>query len=242
MHKGEHKLEGIRLHPLPTLITTTLLLAGIGIAVQCVRFQLGIPTAKGLVPLFDLNGEANIPTFFSSFLLSIAAYLLWLISRAEPRRRRHWGALALGILLMAMDEIAQIHENLNTPAQALTGKIATGTFRNSWIIFGLFFAVMMLLVFRRFLARLPANSRLRFNWAGLIYLSGSIGMESTNGPVLETWGDSLAFNLTLAFEESLEMAGVLLLIRALILHLAEQHPQIRLVFGPPAAWQSGCGD
>lgn len=239
MNLGE---QSLRLNPIHILTRTTLALVCMGIAVQLIRFLLGYPTAKGLVPLFDLNGEANIPTFFSSFLLITAAFLLWLISRADGERRRPWAYLSLGILLMAMDEIAQFHERLNKPAQLLTGGDASGILRNSWIILGVAFIALMFLIFWSFLRRLPAKTRVRFTWAGLTYLSGSIGIESINGPIIEKCGDLLIYNLTLAIEETLEMAGVLLLIQSLILHLAEHHPEVRLVFGPPAASPSGFWD
>jgi hypothetical protein len=187
-----------------------------------------------LVPLFDIKREANIPTFFSSLLLTIAALLLWLISRAEAAKKASWALLSVGILLMAIDEIVQFHEDLANPARWLLGGNATGILYHTWVIFGLGVSVLMLLSFWRFLAELPATTRIRFTWAGLIYLSGAIILESINGLIFEKTGDSLIYNLSSAIEEALEMAGVLLLIRALIRHLAEQHPEVRLVFGPPA--------
>ncbi|MEB3256815.1 MAG: hypothetical protein VKN83_00700 [Cyanobacteriota bacterium] len=76
-----------------------------------------------MVPLFDIKREANIPTFFSSLLLTIAALLLWLISRAEAAKKASWALLSVGILLMAIDEIVQFHEDLTNPARWLLGEM-----------------------------------------------------------------------------------------------------------------------
>ncbi|MGA1304638.1 MAG: hypothetical protein ACO3ZD_11410 [Cyanobium sp.] len=120
-----------------------------------------------MVPLFDINREANIPTFFSSLLLTIAALLLWLISRAEAAKKASWALLSVGILLMAIDEIVQFHEDLTNPARWLLGGNATGILYHTWVIFGLGVSVLMLLSFWQFLAELPATTRIRFTWAGV---------------------------------------------------------------------------
>src|SRR5262249_42974969 len=48
-------------------VVFVLLLADLG--VQVTRYVFGHPHAKGFVPLFDLDAEENIPTFFSQCLL-----------------------------------------------------------------------------------------------------------------------------------------------------------------------------
>ena len=62
----------------------------------------------GLVLLFDIDAEYNIPTFSSMLLLLFAALLLSVITILERKRTAphvlHWAILA-GFLLMAIDEV-----------------------------------------------------------------------------------------------------------------------------------------
>ena len=69
--------------------------------------------------LFDVDEENNLPTWFSGFLLSIVAVCVWLCARRKRSDRDswqvHWYALAIGFLLLSVDEIAGLHETVNSP-------------------------------------------------------------------------------------------------------------------------------
>jgi hypothetical protein len=75
------------------------------------------------------------------------------------------------------------------------------------------------------------------------------------GMYFEAFGDNFTYNMISALEEFLELIGLVLLIRMLLLFLAEYHPQVQLTFheieltkpsltgaGLRAASRSGCGD
>lgn len=69
---------------------------------------------------FDLNGEGNIPAYFSALQLLACAMVLAVIAarswRARSRWRFHWSLLAAGIFYMSIDEAAQLHSCSDCPA------------------------------------------------------------------------------------------------------------------------------
>ena len=95
----------------------------------------------GLVLLFDIDAEYNIPTFFSMLLLLFAALLLAVITILERRRTAshvfHWAILSFGFLIMAVDEIVCIHERLVNPLRRLLGTGNLGVFNFAWVIPGI---------------------------------------------------------------------------------------------------------
>ena len=55
--------------------------------------------------------------------------------------------------------------------------------------------------------------------AGAVYLAGAMGVELIEARLDELWG-SLPFSMMVVVEESLEMAGMIVLIHALLSYLA----------------------
>ena len=66
-----------------------------------------------LLPFFDLDGEANLPTWVSSTLFSLAGALALGNYRLKNKEKTFWLVLGLCCLFISMDEIAQIHESLS---------------------------------------------------------------------------------------------------------------------------------
>ena len=60
--------------------------------------------------LFNLDLEANIPTFFSALLMIVAAALLFFISVHAARHKVKWKVLGFIFIFLCLDEAAQIHE------------------------------------------------------------------------------------------------------------------------------------
>src|SRR5205807_793123 len=70
-----------------------------------------------LNPLFDLDGEAHIPAWFSSAQLLTIALSLWTANRFRRSTEllpSRWflNLLASGFLLLSLDETAQVHGTL----------------------------------------------------------------------------------------------------------------------------------
>lgn len=91
------------------LVIVSLALAHV--VFQSVKYHLGMPEFYGLVRLFDMGVEANLPTFFSACQLLIVSLLLLLVGLKMRRQSGsfyagHWLFLALIFFAMAADELA----------------------------------------------------------------------------------------------------------------------------------------
>lgn len=70
-----------------------------------------------LAARFDLDGEGNLPSYFSALQLLACGLVLTLFAlqhrRTGSRWRHHWTVLACGFVYLSFDEAAQLHELLN---------------------------------------------------------------------------------------------------------------------------------
>lgn len=123
--------------------------------------------------------------------------------------------LAIGFLCLSLDEVAGIHEVLNTIPDELHGESEF-----NWTYLGTPVFVIVSLVFVRFLSRLSRTVRNGICAAGIIYGSGVMGIEFLSHLYLKTHDiDTLGYNLLTPLEEGLEMAGVILFIHVLMTYM-----------------------
>lgn len=203
-----------------------LVLASIG--GQLLKFLLGHDYVQGLVSLFDLSSEGNIPTFFSELLMLFAALLLAVIAILNGKNKTpdvsKWIILSLGFLYMAYDEAFQVHEMLVDPVRRLFGYSTFGFFYYAWVIPGIALIFVLGLFFLKFLLRLPATTRFTFLLSATLYIGGCIGFELIGGSYDELHGsNNLAYNMISTVEESLEMAGLILFIYGLLTYIADNY-------------------
>ena len=72
--------------------------------------------------LVDLSGENNLPTWFSSFQLTLVAMMFTLFFVGKSQRgEQAWAMLiaAAGFLLLSLDETAELHERIGGMSDAL---------------------------------------------------------------------------------------------------------------------------
>lgn len=210
-----------------------LVLASIG--GQLTKYLLGHDRVYGLVSLFYVDAEQNIPTLFSVLLLFCAALLLTVITVLKKKQKdpdvSRWTILAFGFLLMAVDEALSIHEKLVTPVRGLLGDGPLGIFYFAWVIPGIAVVLVLTLFFLRFLLRLPAKTRFTFIVAGTLFIGGALGLELVGGRYAELHGqENLTYSMIATVEESLEMAGVIVFIYALLKYIADNYEEVRFRF------------
>ena len=162
--------------------------------------------------LFDVDQENNLPSWFSGFLLLVTSAFLWVCARDKRARgdvwSRHWYVLAVGFLLMSVDEIAGVHESINTVIVM------------TWAIPGAILAFFIGLTFVPFLLALPRDTAVRFAIAGGIYLAGATGLEVIgNNLVAANQQDTLHYHMWSLAEEGLELFGVLFFLRTLLVSM-----------------------
>ncbi len=168
-----------------------------------------------ILQLFDLDEENNLPTWFSSFLLLNSAIVLTIPARRSSGRDRFWWTfLSAGFLVLSIDEVAGLHESLNTAIEI------------NWAIPGGILVLVTGVLFIPFLRSLPRRVAILFLASGCIYVSGAIAIELLSEDMDE---DSLAYGFAVALEESLEMAGALMFL-AVNLHEVKKGGPVKVSF------------
>lgn len=215
------------------IVAVVLLVAHAGVLVA-LYFER--PTVKGLVPLFDVERELNMPSFFSTLILLVAAGLTAVIYALE--RRLHaaqtvmWAVLAGGFLYMAFDEAFSVHDKYWGPfARSLLSGVDFGGFLLfAWVAIGIPLVAVLGLLFLPFLRSLPSIVRRRFVIAAAVFLSGAIGPEMLSANWAATVGSIVGYKLIAGVEEAFEMAGVIIFIWAAMHHLADRYGSIQVDF------------
>ncbi len=208
------------------LSAVVLFLTGAHLLGLVFRYGLDHDHVYGLVPLFNLNIEQNVPTLYSTLTLFLCGVLSVSIAQATLRSGGRfvwqWRGLGFLFLFLALDEFASIHERLEGPMKSLVG---TGGFlTNAWVFPYVVAGAVLLVLGVPFLLGLPGRTRNVLVLSGLVFVSGAAGLEVLAGPDKEAAAG--VSNLTLACwataEEFLEMAGVVVCINALTTHLADE--------------------
>ena len=97
---------------------------------------------------------------------------------------------------------------------------ATGFLYYTWVVPGAIFVLICALIFRRFLADLPGETRSLFLVAGTCFVGGAIGMELVGGYYHDLFGyDNMTYKMIDTIEECLEMVGILVFIYALVSYM-----------------------
>ena len=157
-----------------------------------------------IMQLFELDEENNLPTWFSSFLLLNVAALLTLfkltnIAGSRETFRYHWTVLIIGFLVLSIDEVAGLHETVNTAVEI------------HWAIPALFVLVIAGLPFIPFLTALPNGIGILYMVYGLMYVGGAIGIELLSKDMER---ESYIYSLATAAEEGVEMIAIWLFLHA----------------------------
>lgn len=230
-HSGS---EAIRIGITPfvrILAGTAALLCLVSLAGQIAFYEFGYDKNVILLQLFNVDAEHNIPTFFSSALLSAAAILLGVTAAAERKRQSRdaagWLILAIGFGLLSLDEIAVLHEKLIDPIRAMIGPYAAKFLYFAWVIPALAGILVVGLGFLGFLKRLEPKTRRAFLASAAVYLGSAVGFELFAGRYAYDNGTrTLAYQLLATAEEFLEMAGAIIFIRAVLARMADRFPRL----------------
>ncbi|MCC9137324.1 hypothetical protein ACFSKU_08025 [Pontibacter silvestris] len=203
------------------IVFTTIALAIVGLFF---RFYIVHNDVYGLVPKFNLDAENTVPAFVSSINLFIAAGILALISLFKKKTKdkywKQWVILSCLFFLLSLDEAASIHEMMAGRTQVLLN--LPGAAYYTGVILFTTIVILFLLYFKNFILMLPHKTRMRFMVAGTVYISGVIGGEALGGYTYDLYGmGSMTYNLAVVVEESLEMLGILLFIKAQLCYMEE---------------------
>jgi len=164
---------------------------------------------------FDLDEEESFGTWFNSGLFMLGAVLLFQRGRVLRSQgeawHQWWKVLGIGFCILSMDEIAGMHEWVNSMME-----------ETPWTVVGFPIVVGIALVYLPFLWQLRWRTGLLFILAGVIWAGGAVGVEHfTDSDV-----NSLHYNMWTTLEEGMEMFGVIVLIYALLDHIRGTPEQV----------------
>ena len=178
------------------------------ILLYLVAVATGNERLGGLVWIFGLGAEKNLPTLYSTIALLVVAGLLFVTARHSKTDRGYWWVLCFAFVYLACDETCSLHEKLDQPVQASLH--TSGVFHYAWVIPYGIGSIVFGLVFLRFLLRLPRKTAWLFVLGGAVFVMGAIGLEMVGGALVEQGNAKhWSYWAEQTVEEVLEMTGVL---------------------------------
>lgn len=173
------------------------------------------------IPWFiNLYEESNLPTWFSSIILFIAAFYAYQCAKVSKVNRLIWKIVALTLIIMSCDEVAMIHEEIgaymNTHFFKMDNLVSVWSFcLGPFILLAL---AVIIPILRKTLAQ-PAKARNRLFLGIFLYLLGALILEFTVN-LFEPEKTSLFWNLTWRIEyymeEPSEMFGTIIIISSFV--------------------------
>lgn len=225
----------------PAAVTRTLGALAVALVVAHVvavymHLVLGRDNVFGLVPMFDANLEANVPTWYSSFLLLVCGGLSWAAGAAARRAAGYagyWRMLALGFVLLSVDETATIHEMVGRVSRLALRDLVAGHLAFAAVagVVGL----VLLAAYARFLRDLRPATRRRLLIAGGVYVGSALVWDLVGDAVARSFGPhSVQASVAHGLEELGETIGVILIVYALLCHLRDAGARLQLAFDRPS--------
>lgn len=187
--------------------------------------------------LFDVNGEVNIPAWYSSFLWILAAFRAYRLQElsgggvGSARLAPYWLALSGICLYLSMDETAAIHESIGTIISLAAGDPDGVAPIYGWVWYGLALVALVGVAFARFLTLIPRDTATGLILGSVVFLAGAIGVETLGSLVdsgtIDWFPMGLNWNRAKALEELLEMLGICILVTVLGAEAARAGPAAR---------------
>ena len=198
-------------------IISTFILVCIGhiIAVNNMN-DLTTATGIGLIfkKLFYFGDEKTFSALFTSFLFVVLAVFFKHIGTLETKLQKHWNCLSYIAFFLAADEWFAIHD-------AVLNIYGMGLFNIPvWVwVYGSL-TLILLITYIPFLKKIPATLMKYLILSGATYVSGSVIMEVMTYSYTDI--HSLTQNIGWFIEDSLEMIGIIIMIKGASIWLDTQ--------------------
>lgn len=185
--------------------------------------------------LFDMDGEGNIPAWFSSVqLFAIGCVFLLRHSLARPGHAvppLFWFVLAMGFFFLSADEAASIHERLTYTLRQFEWlprfKGGHGIWIGVYALGGFMLVACSLRPLRALLTHHPGASRLLVLGLAIVVL-GSVGLEIVGYQFLRSDAPTMLYAIEVALEEFLEMFGASVVLCGALMLLREEPASLAL--------------
>lgn len=190
--------------------------------------------------MFDLDDEANLPTWYSSMQMALLGALLVVLAyaRRRPRQVGWWAMLGVAALplYLSIDEFVQLHERLGrlVPSDVLP---ATGLWM-AIAVPALIAALVLLYIPSAPFWSGPRAARVRVVLGVVVYLASAAGVEVA---INFAATDGVAGGALVIAEEGGELVGVTLMIWGVVELLSAS--RVRLIVPDPrrseSQWRGG---
>lgn len=183
-------------------------------------------TASAVVyRLIDLDGEANIPAWFSSAMWLFVAALAASLSTRSSDHSRQWRGVFVLCSFLSLDEMAQLHEAAGLLLKAAFP--AMRVYQRAWIFAGGALVFAATLFFAPLLRSLKPTFGAGIAIAGVVFVTGAIGFELLGTAAARgtlSWYPPEVAWTTVVLEEGLEMFGVIIFIWMLLKIASDEQP------------------
>lgn len=184
--------------------------------------------ANNLGYLFNLSAEMNVPTWFSIvilFLVSIFTLPIALDDRRKGKTVLGWWGLFFIFFLLSLDEESDLHGMLKGLVKD-PGAFGLHNALFGWVIPGAVIVLALGLLYLRWVWQLPRRTRWLVIAAGTLYVGGALVLEAVGGMIADDSYMTPGYLVVSTLEEAFEMAGISLMIYALLDHARQR----RIVF------------
>lgn len=181
-----------------------------------------------IVNRFNLDKELSFPTWVNSMLAFIAGCLAWIVAKNKHGRRKRytWYVVALVFIGISIDEVAALHELLLQGLHILANfGEGQGLLNNAWLIMLPLIIIGVIFCIRELHKNLPKNTSQQLVTALFVYLFGALVVEFLSIPFDKSL---LIYNIGMVVvEETLEMFGIWLAIRAIMVHISNHESELK---------------
>lgn len=199
-------------------ITVAVGLVLIGVATNLAYTFADRPTDR-LQRFLDVNGEGNLPTWFSVVVLTSCGGATWAIAHlhatsGRPAPAAPWYWLTALVALMSLDEMTSLHEGSGHLLRDQAEMPVVGKY--AWVVPGAAAAAFVAWVFAVAVRSMPRSRRRPLIFAGGLFIGAALGMEFLEALLLNDGRNYLGrgSHLLTGTQELLEMVGVVLFLRA----------------------------
>lgn len=192
-----------------------------------IYFQIDDPDVFDFIKIIDFGYEVNFPTFYSSTAILFCAILLWVISLQKRREKApfnyHWIGLAIIFTFLSLDEAIALHEEIGDFVEEHEWVEAEGFLFFAWVApYGILLGLFAISYFK-FVFALPRQTMILFLGAGIIFVSGAMGIEAISAREADLNDtDTLLYTVLYTVEELFEMVGIVIFSYALLRYIEDQ--------------------
>jgi hypothetical protein len=240
MHQPENP-GALRIRPLITgLVIVGVLIPLTGIVLDFYLKNGGSTAVEGIRNLTYPDAEGNVFVWYSSIILASIGFGFLLIAAATRGTGRSiWPFIVMAAIafLLSLDEAAYLHERLSNFASALG---LTSGFVYQWVLIAVPIAVAVGLLLLWLARALDPVLRRRLLIAGIVFLAGAVGGEIFGGIIVKvdlgmtSEVKNAVHGIEILVEETLEILGAILGLRAVLAHLNISTGPEGLAFELPA--------